>query len=253
MSDSPEIAAEKTGECAERQGSAGRTLREVNADTRSHHGHRARSAQMHDISIDIGHDPTRSGPWRRYRVLIQNTNHCFRDRNMSKFYLPILELLVAGALIYLIPEGLYKVAQRVFGRAGDRLEFIANNVRGFLIGSVVALGFLFAFGVSYEDFVAGLVRNTASEIRRVLGFDPIDRCVARTKEVFRFTPMQFTSEASSQGLTPANGLTFSTREELLSHGWEALILREGNSPEDVYEISLRKFCISRIQRGVLNF
>lgn len=98
---------------------------------------------------------------------------------MFKFYLPLLEIFVACAMIYLIPEGLYKVAKKALGQPGNALEFLASNVRGFLIGSVVTLGFLFTFGVSYEDFAANTVRNTASDLRRFAGFDPVDRCVAQ--------------------------------------------------------------------------
>ena len=172
---------------------------------------------------------------------------------MFKFYLPFLELFVACAMIYLIPEGLYKIGKKILGPPGDRLEFIASNVRGFLIGSVIALGFLFTFGISYEDFAANTVRDTASNVRKLVGLDPVDRCTARAKDVFRFTPYQFTSEASAQGLNPANGHTFTDREELLAQGWQALILGQGDTPEDVYEIALREFCISRIDRDMLDF
>lgn len=172
---------------------------------------------------------------------------------MFKFYLPLLEIFVACAMIYLIPEGLYKVAKRAFGQPGNTLEFLASNVRGFLIGSVVTLGFLFTFGISYEDFAANTVRNTASDLRRIAGFDPIDRCVARAKDAFRFTPQKFTSEASAQGLFPANGHTYTDREELLAHGAQALLLRQGRTPEEVYSFALREFCKSRLDRGMVSF
>ncbi|WP_298578317.1 hypothetical protein [uncultured Luteimonas sp.] len=165
-----------------------------------------------------------------------------------KLYLPLLEILVAFLLIYLVPEGLFRVLERRMRSQPSRLrKFVMENVRGFLFGSAVALSFLFAFGVSYEDFAADSVRGAADAARRMVGIDALTICKRRAKEEFRYTPESFMEAASRFSLLESR--TLDRRGVLLARGNILLVSPWPiNSPEEFYEAALTEFCRQELRR-----
>ena len=165
-----------------------------------------------------------------------------------KLYLPLLEILVAFLLIYLVPEGLFRVLERRMRSQPSRLrKFVMENVRGFLFGSAVALSFLFAFGVSYEDFAADSVRGAADAARRMVGIDALTICKRRAKEEFRYTPESFMEAASRFSLLESR--TLDRRGVLLARGNILLVSPWPiDSPEQFYEAALTEFCQQELRR-----
>jgi hypothetical protein len=158
-----------------------------------------------------------------------------------KLYLPLLEILFAFVLIYLAPEGILQVLKRRMQAEPSRLrKFMLDNLRGFLFGSAVALSFLFAFGVSYEDFAARTVRGAADGARRLVGMDAMTICKQRAREEFRYTPESFIEAASGVRL---GSTTLDRRGVLLARGYILLSSPMPiSSPEELYDMALGEFC-----------
>ncbi|NIJ69231.1 hypothetical protein [Xanthomonas sp. 60] len=159
-------------------------------------------------------------------------------------YLPLLEMAFCVILIYLIPEGIYQVTKRRLGLDQSPFrKFIVTNVKGFLFGSVVTLLFLFAFGVSYEDFTSGTVRKLADVTRRMVGMDSVAICVRRSRERFRYDARDFLEASAS--FQPF-GRTLEERELLLSEGWRLIMLPRSpgseDTPEALYHQALTAHC-----------
>jgi len=158
-----------------------------------------------------------------------------------KFYLPLIEIAFAFTLVYFLPEGLIRLLKRYLDvRRRPVVDFILQNVSGFLFGSAVALSFLFAFGVSYEDFTANGVRRATDSVRRAVGLDSLSICTRRAKEEFRYTAREFAEAASRFNLF--SKLTYSDREHLLSRGNANLITGSFSTVEQLYEQSLIDYC-----------
>jgi|GEM_PF-1948203 len=160
-------------------------------------------------------------------------------------YWPLLEIIFCVGLVYLVPEGIFQVARRRMKLDQSPLRsFIATNVKGFFFGSAVTLAFLFAFGVSYEDFAAGSIRRLADGTRRALGMDAVSICVRRTREQFRYDAGDFVETAAS--FNPLGKATYDPRDLLLSEGWTLLMLPRGldaaETPEALYQQALVAFC-----------
>ena len=158
-----------------------------------------------------------------------------------KLYLPLLEILFAFVLIYLAPEGILQLLKRRMQAEPSRLrKFMLDNLRGFLFGSAVALSFLFAFGVSYEDFAARTVRGAADGARRLVGMDAMTICKRRAREEFRYTPESFMEAASGVRLGSA---TLDRRDVLLARGYILLSSPMPiSSPDELYDMALGEFC-----------
>lgn len=158
-----------------------------------------------------------------------------------KFYLPLIEIVFSFLLLYFVPEGLFQILKRRFDlKKGPVRRFIVENVRGFLFGTAVALSFLFAFGISYEDFTANSVRGATDAFRRMLGVDATSICVKRAKEAFRYTPESFLEEAS--GFNLLGPTTYTDRQHLLARGNMLLVLGGDSTPEALYEHALVEYC-----------
>ncbi|MEL1266348.1 hypothetical protein [Pseudoxanthomonas putridarboris] len=158
-----------------------------------------------------------------------------------KFYLPLIEILLSFLLLYFVPEGVFRLLKRRFDiKKSPITKFMVENLRGFLFGTAVALSFLFAFGVSYEDFTANSVRSAADGFRRMLGVDALSICVGRAKEEFRYTPEGFAEAASSfDRLGPT---TYTERQLLLARGNMLLLVGDPSTPEELYERALAEYC-----------
>lgn len=164
---------------------------------------------------------------------------------MANFYVPILEIVVAFAALYFLPEGIIRIYQRFFNYTeGTLSKFFLENLRGYFFGTSIALSCFFAFGISPEDFFANSIRSTANFARSSVGMDAMAICVRRAKEQFRYDPDTFSQEASS-----FNVLAFSTltpRQSLLAEGQIILLTGSHNSLEDILEDSYRNYCRSRL-------
>lgn len=160
-----------------------------------------------------------------------------------KLYLPLLEILFAFVLIYLVPEGILQILKRRMQAEPSRLrKFMLDNLRGFLFGSAVALSFLFTFGVSYEDFTARTVRSAVDNGRRLVGMDEMTICKRRAREEFRYTPESFTEAASEVSLLAS--ATLDRHGVLLARGHILLVSTPHiSSPEELYDMALGEFCL----------
>lgn len=160
-----------------------------------------------------------------------------------KLYLPLLEILFAFLLIYLVPEGILQLLKRRMQAEPSRLrKFMLDNLRGFLFGSAVALSFLFAFGVSYEDFTASAVRSAVDSGRRLVGMDEMTICKRRAREEFRYTPESFTEAASE--FSPLASTTLDRQGVLLARGHILLVSPIPiSSSEELYNMALGEFCL----------
>ncbi|WP_157733521.1 hypothetical protein [Antarctobacter heliothermus] len=160
---------------------------------------------------------------------------------MAKFYIPIIEIIVAFGMLYVLPEGLFRVVQRFLGSSrGNVWNFILENVRGYLFGTAIALTCFFAVGLSPEDFFANSVRSTTNFIRQSFGMDAISICVRRAKEQFRYDPDTFAEEVSSFNLLAIS--TLSPKQSLLAEGYKILMFQSPSSREDLMQSAYRSYC-----------
>lgn len=161
-----------------------------------------------------------------------------------KVYIPILEILVSFWVLYFLPEGAIRLIEHFLGKPKGRiLKFFEENLRGFLFGSAVTLSFLFAFGLSYEEFVARTVRSTTNSLRALVGMDALSICVRRLEEKHRFTPDHFAEEAARFDMLAP--LTYTERQSLLAHGKTLLMTGQASSREDLLGQAYRGVCSGR--------
>ncbi|UWR45374.1 hypothetical protein [Phaeobacter inhibens] len=160
-----------------------------------------------------------------------------------KFYVPLIEIIVAFGMLYLLPEGLFRVFQRFLGSPRSSVwNFLTENVRGYFFGTAIALTCFFAVGISPEDFFANSVRSTANFIRKSFGMDTVSVCVRRAKEQFRYDPDTFVKEVSSFNLLAI--MTLSPRQSLLAEGQKILLFQSPSSRQDLMERAYRSYCQS---------
>ncbi|MBL3587640.1 hypothetical protein JMM61_20210 [Rhodovulum sulfidophilum] len=160
---------------------------------------------------------------------------------VTKFFIPLIEIIVAFGILYLLPEGIFRLFQRSLGSPRSSVwNFLLENVRGYLFGTAIALTCFFAVGISPEDFFANSVRSTANFIRESLGMDSVAICVRRAKEQFRYDPDTFAEEVSSFNLLEV--MTLSPRQALLAEGQKILLFQSPSSRKDLMERAYRSYC-----------